>query len=517
MNRDEERLQQHLQETFRVHGLSYNQEIRDGYAKWQTFTQAEYQQDSSELLKLCVAYVETLQSALPISEYQIHYVEIAQKIVNLYRDDIEQRPQIMAVLQRLLQEGESYFVRPTTFNKYLAKGMFDLVGILERTQKLWDLNYLYHDGEFKFSVGLLALLDRYMALFDPYQALNYDERELLTKSLQLDIVQQHPEEILNLFLFAIQHDAYFHYWVSKHLFFILMEQKDKRLNRPEILEKLLQNFDLIIKKMIYAKPFILHLAFSIEKIAKAQQLNHAIVDAMVQISFTKYSTQSIAMRRLEQIQHKVKDLATEFQQQATASSSQTEDVKYQLPLSALTPCRTFYPAVPLVWADILQQQFDAFDAQKKQDWQRFWQHIDNVSAKKPSQKWLKKAEDILHSSINENYVQDVSGWMTLIEQNSPRNMRVFDSKNENTLKGMLWFLLLFPAQDNVIALLSRAVQMGYRKIAGIGANSTNVANVAIYVLLQHGDVGIQALQALKKRLPYDIAQNAIQKALDSVA
>lgn len=60
MNRDEERLQQHLQETFRVHGLSYNQEIRDGYAKWQTFTQAEYQQDSSELLKLCVAYVETL-------------------------------------------------------------------------------------------------------------------------------------------------------------------------------------------------------------------------------------------------------------------------------------------------------------------------------------------------------------------------------------------------------------------------------------------------------------------------
>ena len=55
---------------------------------------------------------------------------------------------------------------------------------------------------------------------------------------------------LNLFLFAIEHVAYFHYWVSKKLFFVLMEQKDKRLNQPEILEKLVQNYALIIKKMI---------------------------------------------------------------------------------------------------------------------------------------------------------------------------------------------------------------------------------------------------------------------------
>lgn len=96
-------------------------------------------------------------------------------------------------------------------------------------------------------------------------------------------------------------------------------------------------------------------------------------------------------------------------------------------------------------------------------------------------------------------------------------MRVFDSKNENALKGMLWFLLLFPAQDNVIALLSRVVQMGYRKIAGVGANSTHLAKAAIYVLLQRGDVGIQALQHLKKTLSYDIAKNAIQKALDGMA
>lgn len=172
--------------------------------------------------------------------------------------------------------------------------------------------------------------------------------------------------------------------------------------------------------------------------------------------------------------------------------------------------------MPLAWVDILQQEFAAFDTQKKADWQVFWQHVDNVSAKKPSQKWLKKAEEILQSSIQDAYVQRVSGWMTLIEKNSPRNMRALDSKNENTLKGVLWFLLLLPTQEDVIALLSRVVQMGYRKIAGIGANSTNLANAAMYVLLQQGERGIQALRDLYRDLSYDVAQHAIQKVLNSV-
>lgn len=516
MGHDEQYLQRHLQEIFRVHGLSHNHEIRNGHAAWQQLIQDKYQQEPCQLLALCMVYVESLQSALPISETKIHYVEHAQNIANFYRDHVEQRTRILTVLNELLLLGEAYFAQPRLFKDYVAKGMFELKEILERTQALWDLQQLYHNGEFKFSAGLLPLLDRYIALLDPYQGLNYDEREPLIQDLQLEIVQQYPEDILNLFLFALKKEEYFHYWVSKKLFFILMEQKDKRLNRPEILEKLVQEFDLIIKKMIYAKPFILHLAFSIEKIAKAQQLNHAIVDAMVQIQFTKHSTQSIAMRRLEQIQHKVSDLATAFTQQNTLSSAQYADIEYQLPLSAVTPSRTFYSAMPLVWVDILQQEFTAFDRPKKADWQIFWQHVDNVSAKKPSQKWLKKAEEILQSSIQEAYVQRVSGWMTLIEQNSPRNMRVFDSKNENTLKGVLWFLLLLPVQQEVIALLSRVVQIGYRKIAGIGANSTNLANAAIYVLLQQGESGRQALHDLYEHLSYDIAKNAIQKALDSV-
>ncbi len=516
MSHDEEYLQRHLQEMFCVHGLSHNHEIRAGYAAWLQLIQEKYQQESSELLGLCVAYVESLQSALPISETKIHYVEYAQKIANLYRDHPEQRADIFSVLNELLLTGESYFAQPRLFKDYVAKGMFELKEILLRTQEFWDLQQLYHEGEFVFSAGLLALLERYIALFDPYQAMNYDEREPLIKDLQLQIVKQYPEDILNLFLFAIEHEAYFHYWVSKQLFFVLMEQKDKRLNQPEILEKLVQNYALIIKKMVYAKPFILHLAFSIEKLAKAQQLNPVIVDAMLEIPFTSYSTQSIAMRRLEQIQHKVSDLATEFRQQVTSCSSETEEIEYQLPLSSVTPSRTFYSAVSLRWVEILQQEFAAFDVQKKADWQIFWQHVDNVSAKKPSQKWLKKAEEILQSSVKDAYVQRVSGWLTLIEQNSPRNMRVFDSKNENTLKGMLWFLLLLPAQEDVIALLQRVVQIGFRKITGIGANSTNLANAAIYILLQQGEDGIRALQDLYATLSYDVAQNAIQKTLASV-
>lgn len=516
MSHDQEYLQRHLQDIQRVHGLAHNHEIRAGYQTWLSLIQEKYQQQPSALLALCVDYIESLEAALPISEYKIHYVPRAQAIANFYRDHPEQRQQLIALLNELYDLGKPYFVRQHTYHEYLVKGLLNLKEILEKTQELWDLQQLYHQGDFHFPAGLLDFLDAYIDLLGPYQALNYDEREPLIKDLQLQIVKTYPEEILNLFLFAIEKEAYFHYWVSKRLFFVLMEQKDKRLNQAETLEKLVQNFDLIIQKMIYAKPFILHLAFSIEKVAKAQQLNRVIVDAMVQIQFTKHSTQSIAMRRLEQIQHKVSELAVAFTQQNTLSSAQNADIEYQLPLSAVTASRAFYSEMPLVWVDILQQEFSAFDADKKADWQIFWQHVDNVGAKKPSQKWLKKAEEILQSSIQDAYVQRVSGWMTLIEQNSPRNMRIFDSKNENTLKGVLWFLLLLPTQPEVIALLSRVVQIGYRKIAGIGANSTNLANTAIYVLLQHGESGRQALHDLYGHLSYDIAKNAIQKALDSV-
>lgn len=34
MSHHEDYLQWHLQETFRVHGLSHNQEIREGHTKW---------------------------------------------------------------------------------------------------------------------------------------------------------------------------------------------------------------------------------------------------------------------------------------------------------------------------------------------------------------------------------------------------------------------------------------------------------------------------------------------------
>lgn len=293
MSHDQEYLQRHLQDIQRVHGLAHNHEIRAGYQTWLSLIQEKYQQQPSALLALCVDYIESLEAVLPISEYKIHYVPRAQAIANFYRDHPEQRQQLIALLNELYDLGKPYFVRQHTYHEYLVKGLLNLKEILEKTQELWDLQQLYHQGDFHFPAGLLDLLDAYIDLLGPYQALNYDEREPLIKGLQLQIVKTYPEEILNLFLFAIEKEAYFHYWVSKRLFFVLMEQKDKRLNQAEILEKLVQNFDLIIQKMIYAKPFILHLAFSIEKVAKAQQLNRVIVDAMVQIQFTKYSTHII--------------------------------------------------------------------------------------------------------------------------------------------------------------------------------------------------------------------------------
>ncbi len=207
MSHDQEYLQRHLQDIQRVHGLAHNHEIRAGYQTWLSLIQEKYQQQPSALLALCVDYIESLEAALPISEYKIHYVPRAQAIATFYRDHPEQRQQLIVLLNELYDLGKPYFVRQHTYHEYLVKGLLNLKEILEKTQELWDLQQLYHQGDFHFPAGLLDLLDAYIDLLGPYQALNYDEREPLIKDLQLQIVKTYPEEILNLFLFAIDKEA----------------------------------------------------------------------------------------------------------------------------------------------------------------------------------------------------------------------------------------------------------------------------------------------------------------------
>lgn len=512
MNNDQNYLQTALQEISRVHGLSHNNEIREGYAAWLQILKHKQQQQASDFLALCIEYVESYQCAVRISEFIVHDVDIANSILYFYRDQPQQRSFILNTLDELLAAGSALFSRQHVFQKYVAQGMFGLKELLLKNQVLWDLKQQYHQGEWVFSAPLLAVLDRYIEEYlCCYHGLPYEDWKAQFNALQLEIVKNHPEEIFKLFFYALEHPEYHHYWVDKQLFFVLMEQKDKRLNRPDLLLILLENFHAIIKKMIYAKPFILHLAFSIEKLAKAGQLNHAIVAAMEKIEFVRHSTQSIPMKRLEQIQNKVRDYATEFRQ--TEVMSEIPMMTYRLPISHRAASQTWGTQYTLSWPEHLQQDFDAMNAADQAAWQKLWQHIDSTQAKKPSKKWLTQAEILFHAGLHQPYLEKVLTWVQLIKRATPGHIRPFDSKNENTFKGLLWLCLLLPLEYQSSRLLSEFIHLGYRKIPGLGATSAVLANVAIYVFVQHGDLGRQTLQNVQQNITYDVGKAAIEKAL----
>lgn len=504
-----------------VYTMPHNIKLHESYQLWLNAIKTLQQNHPTEILDLCIACIESHESALRFSEYTIHHVESAQKIANLYRDQPEQRQKILQQLEDICKIGEPLFERVHTYKEYAAQGFYHLIEILNHIQTLWNVQTTYHQGEFAFPPEMLTLIDRYIDDLGPYRGLSADEREPIITQIRLEIVQKYPEETFKLFMLAIQKEEYFDFWLSKKLFFVLMEQKDKRLNRPDLLEQLLVNFDLIIKKMIYAKPFILHLAFSIEKLAKAKQLNENIVNTLENINFIQHDTQSIPMKRLEQIQQKAKAFILEFRQQHAITSSNLTDpiiqnfVQYQLPFSDTTTKQIWVDSQKVLWPVKLQQQFEALNEIEKQNWQAFWQHIDANSSKKPSKKWLQEAE-LIFPKIQNQLLENLTLWLKFIALSSPKNVRPFDSKNENTIKGLLWFAILLPTEPKLLEVLTTFCRFCYHKISGVGATSGALGTVTIYVLSQHGQQGIEQLEDLQHSLKYDAAQTAIQKALESI-
>ena len=313
-------IERHYADIQRVYSLPHNTKLREGHAAWLQHVKTFAAQSPSELLDLVIPMIESYQSALRINENTIHYLAPAQQIADLYRKySSQQRQELLQQLKHVIAIGEPLFERPHTYKDWASQCFSHIVKILEDIQAIWDVQQRYH-SDLNLPPELLQLMDQYVEDLGPYRGLNFEERKDLQKNIRLEMVQKFPEEIFNLFMLAIKEEKYLHYWLSKQLFFVLMEQKDKRLNRPDLLQQLAQNFLLIIEKMIYAKPFILYFIFSVEKLAKANQLTVEIIDAIEPLTFEQYVNQSIPRKRLLQIEEKIQTIVQHFRAQQQISA-----------------------------------------------------------------------------------------------------------------------------------------------------------------------------------------------------
>lgn len=301
---------------------------------------------------------------------------------------------------------------------------------------------------------------------------------------------------------------------------------------PALLEernfmRLVVDFDSLLL-LIRMPKFIQLLAKYTPQKAKKKQLSPALQAALLELNFTQFSSFGIFPgKQLEKYQQKIHDTVHAYQLSEKASQSEQSQesfdlTNYQLPWS--DSCATVGAFIrqdqsKVAWSAILQQEFDQLNASDKRVWLAFWQHVEAASTSKPTQKWLKQAEVIWQQpQIHQHYLQQLKHWWTLIEKHSNNQTRPLDSKNESSLRAVLWFSQFqHKDEDQLLNLLTHMAEYCYRKIFAVGATSAVIGGVVLNLLAQRGLAGLAKLSFLQKKVRYELGQKVIRKALDQAA
>ncbi|WP_445535910.1 DUF4132 domain-containing protein [Acinetobacter sp. G18] len=355
---------------------------------------------------------------------------------------------------------------------------------------------------------------------------------MLTHVQLNEILNNNPHQVADLFIQQITTQTGYRNSVINNFCNELIKHKEQRkiFFRADILLKFLVHFNLIRKKIYWENDLVKYIVDAFKFLGKnnniTQDLIH-VIENKVDFNLRECVIVGFTSKRLEHIQQQIDDLIVQAKIQKMSvengqDKSQFIFEHYQLPFSNFSASVSIFTMGgnqrSVHWANELQTEFEALQGQEKADWLALWQHIDSTSSKKPSQKWLKQAEKIFNTSVKNSYQENVIHWIELIIKQSPKDTRPFDSKNENTLKGLLWFGLFLPnEQKEFLELVTQFAQFCYRKIYGVGAASAVVGNICLFILSKKGFAGLAKLSFLQKKIRYELGQKVIRQALNDVA
>lgn len=527
----------------------------EGQAKYRYFHQnlyqylKEYQVDKEfqYFINLLVHYVESYHHLVALELGEIHYSKPTQEIVDYYYSH-HQKEALKSILKKIRIFIINY---PNINDLYLPNygigqgGILTTIIVLDNIEmakvvcqenimnfpnqlrdafyNLIDLQYCpkeEHTHKKKYNVFdckkiIEEYSDNYLAEIVYFNSLVFEK--IKEKHIAFD-----PRTRFTWFSSAI---------VEKAISFILdqaIEKNDEKLYQSKVMLYLLRYFNVIVgSDAINRYDFIRMIAKYIPMAHKKNLLTAEMIEALEhKLKFDEINSSALPPKKSEQLQTKIKDIIADFKQKQTLNETGQDENQflfenYQVPFSRISASVSIFVGgnqQKIAWTDHLQAEFDALEGQEKADWLAFWQHIDSTTAKKPTQKWLKEAEKIFNTSVKNSYQENVIRWIELIIKQSPKDTRPFDSKNENTLKGLLWFGLFVQAQQKeFLELVTKFAQFCYRKIYGVGAASAVVGNICLFILSKKGFDGLAKLSFLQKKIRYELGQKVIRQALTEAA
>lgn len=169
----------------------------------------------------------------------------------------------------------------------------------------------------------------------------------------------------------------------------------------------------------------------------------------------------------------------------------------------------------LEWPQQLYQQIQSFEPERKQAWLALWQHAATAkSLKKPSQAWLKTAQQLI-VPVQAEFSQQLIEWTRLILQQSSTYWHPFSTQNEPVIKGLIWLFLYVQHVDKA-DVLGQVVRFGYAILCR-DPRTQVVAEAALYVIGQMGMAGLVQLSKLRRKATEQKAKKPIEKMLYATA
>jgi hypothetical protein len=171
------------------------------------------------------------------------------------------------------------------------------------------------------------------------------------------------------------------------------------------------------------------------------------------------------------------------------------------------------------WAKKAAAEISALPAAHRAGWESLIQHAAAATGTKPSQAWLKTAEQMLLVVGRENFIRRTSKWFAAVTAPKPKNIMQFFGRspmragNAKVLNGLAWMAGLTRSSAAAGPLGVLALKC-FAKVPGYGAFSTKIANACVSSLVNlPGRKPIVQLSLLRSSVKTRPAQAVLQAAL----
>lgn len=181
------------------------------------------------------------------------------------------------------------------------------------------------------------------------------------------------------------------------------------------------------------------------------------------------------------------------------------------------------------WSNAAIEELKQMAAEQRANWCRLLQHCQQAETSKPTQKWLKRANELVETVGRDEFKGRILTWFDLVALPKPIHHEPVDPRyapdpdqliadaNSIILKGLAWTCADWKDVE-ITRALSRLAQVCFKKVRNLGARCPRVGNACLYSLsVTATDEAAAELTRLNQVVKQPSTKKLLGKSLDKAA